>query len=166
MSDESQQSGKSDQATEKLPFEPVSTKKKAPKIPATPNAAKSTSKSAKRLPRDQRPGAQIPEIVSQRMARRMTVFSGIPTLLGMMTFVASYFLVKQAGVDLPPSVVLIVSLGFFGLGVVGLSYGLLSASWDEDRMGSLIGTEQFGVNFGRLRAGWKAARQQRKHPSD
>ncbi len=79
-----------------------------------------------------------------------------------MTFVVSYFLVKQAGVDLPPSVVLLVSAGCFGLGVVGLSYGLLSASWDEENKGSLIGTEQFGVNFGRLRAGWKEGKQQKK----
>ncbi len=92
----------------------------------------------------------------------MAWFSGIPTVLGMMTFVASYFLVKQAGLDLPPSVVLLVSAGFFGLGVVGLSYGLLSASWDEENEGSLIGTEQFGVNFGRLRAGWKEGKQQKK----
>jgi UDP-N-acetylmuramyl pentapeptide phosphotransferase/UDP-N-acetylglucosamine-1-phosphate transferase len=94
----------------------------------------------------------------------MAVFSGIPTGMGMATFVVSYFLVR-AKVDLPPSVVLLVSLGFFGLGVVGLSYGLLSASWDEDQAGSLIGTEQFGVNFGRLQAGWKEARQQKKGSS-
>lgn len=92
----------------------------------------------------------------------MAWFSGIPTFCGMMTFVVSYFLVKQAGVDLPPSVVLLVSAGCFGLGVVGLSYGLLSASWDEENVGSLIGTEQFGVNFGRLRAGWKEGKQQKK----
>ncbi|MFM2431788.1 MAG: hypothetical protein RLZZ511_3001 [Cyanobacteriota bacterium] len=159
MSDESQKSGKSDPVAEKLPFEPTSTKKKAPKVPAS-----NAKKSAPRVPRDQRPDAQIPEVVSQRMARRMAVFSGIPTVLGMLTFVASYFLVK-AKVDLPPSVVLLVSLGFFGLGVVGLSYGLLSASWDEDKEGSLIGTEQFGVNFGRLQAGWKEARQQKKGSS-
>jgi Photosynthesis affected mutant 68 len=96
------------------------------------------------------------------MARRMAIFSGVPTFLGMMTFVVSYFLVKQTDIDLPPSVVLLVSMGCFGLGVVGLSYGLLSASWDEDNVGSLLGTEQFGVNFGRLRAGWKEGRQQKK----
>jgi Photosynthesis affected mutant 68 len=155
MSDESQKSGKSDSEAAKLPFEPASTKKKPPKV------AKSKSASP-RAPRNQRPDAQIPEIVSQRMGRRMAWFSGIPTFCGMMTFVVSYFLVKQAGVDLPPSVVLLVSAGCFGLGVVGLSYGLLSASWEEDNVGSLIGAEQFGVNLGRLRAGWKEGRQQRK----
>jgi Photosynthesis affected mutant 68 len=155
MSDESQKSGKSNSEAAKLPFEPVSTAKKPPKV------AKST-KSAPRPPRNQRPDAQIPAVVSQRMGRRMAWFSGIPTVLGMMTFVVSYVLVKQAGLDLPPSVVLLVSAGCFGLGVVGLSYGLLSASWDEENVGSLIGAEQFGVNFGRLRAGWKEGKQQKK----
>jgi Photosynthesis affected mutant 68 len=156
MSDETQKSGKSNPEAANLPFEPASTKKKPPQV------AKSNKSSSQRPPRNQRPDAQIPEIVSQRMGRRMAWFSGIPTFCGMMTFVASYFLVKQAGLDLPPSVVLLVSAGFFGLGVVGLSYGLLSASWDEDNAGSLIGTEQFGVNLGRLRAGWKESKQQKK----
>jgi hypothetical protein len=156
MSDETQKSGKSNSEAAKLPFEPVSTQKKPPQV------AKSTQSSSPRPPRNQRPDAQIPEIVSQRMGRRMAWFSGIPTVCGMMTFVASYFLVKQAGLDLPPSVVLLVSAGFFGLGVVGLSYGLLSASWDEENVGSLLGTEQFGVNFGRLQAGWKEGKQQKK----
>lgn len=161
MSDKSKQSGKETQAADQLPFEPASKKQKTPKVSATSKATNKSSKT-KRIPRNQRPDAQIPEVVSQRMSRRMAFFSGVPTVCGMATFVVSYFLVMQAGVDLPPSAVLIVSLGFFGLGVVGLSYGLLSASWDEDQVGSLLGTEQFGVNFGRLRAGWKEARQQKK----
>jgi Photosynthesis affected mutant 68 len=156
MSDESPKSGKSDSEAAKLPFEPVSSVKKPPKV------AKSNQSSRPLPSRNQRPDAQIPEIVSQRMGRRMAWFSGIPTVLGMMTFVVSYFLVKQVGLDLPPSVVLLVSAGCFGLGVVGLSYGLLSASWDEENVGSLMGTEQFGVNFGRLRAGWKEGKQQKK----
>lgn len=75
-----------------------------------------------------------------------------------MTFVISYFIVKQGGVKLPPSAVLLVSLGFFGLGVLGLSYGILSASWEEDQPGSLLGFEQFGVNFARVRASIKEAK--------
>jgi hypothetical protein len=43
------------------------------------------------------------------------------------------------------------------LGVLGLSYGVLSASW-EDKPGSLLGNEQIGVNISRLRASIKAMR--------
>jgi hypothetical protein len=38
----------------------------------------------------------------------------------------------------------------FLLGLLGLSYGVLSASW-EDAPGSLIGSEQIVLNIGRLR---------------
>ena len=51
------------------------------------------------------------------------------------------------------------SLLFLGLGVVGLSYGLLSASWDERSEGSLLGFEQFPDNFGRMQEAWKGARK-------
>jgi hypothetical protein len=89
----------------------------------------------------------------------MAAFSGIPTLCGMLTFVVSYFLVSRGVLKLPPVAVLIVSLGWFGLGVVGLSYGVLSASWDEEQAGSLLGWEQFTVNFGRTTAAWRSGQQ-------
>lgn len=38
----------------------------------------------------------------------------------------------------------------FFLGLVGLSYGVLSASWDEDEEGSFLGIEEFQTNVGRL----------------
>lgn len=95
------------------------------------------------------------------MARRMAFFSGVPTALGMATFVVSYILVVRLHYKIPNTAVLLVSLAFFGLGVLGLSYGLLSASWDEDRVGSLLGSEEFGANTSRILKAWKEARQQR-----
>lgn len=103
--------------------------------------------------------AGIPEVVSQRMARRMGLFCGIPTACGMLTFVISYFIVTQNLFDLPTVVVLLISLGFFGLGVLGLSYGALSASWDEERVGTWLGWDDFKTNFGRTVASWRSARQ-------
>ena len=46
----------------------------------------------------------------------------------------------------------------FLLGLLGLSYGVLSSSW-EDAPGSLLGSEQIGLNVGRIRASLKAMRQ-------
>jgi hypothetical protein len=88
------------------------------------------------------------------MARRIAIATGIPTLLGMSTFVGSYLLVSRSVLDIPPAVTLVTSGGFFLLGVLGLSYGVLSASW-EDAAGSLLGLEQIGVNLGRLRSAFK-----------
>jgi hypothetical protein len=60
--------------------------------------------------------------------------------------------------DLPNTAVLLVSMGCFGLGVLGLSYGVLSASWDEEVSGSTLGWEEFNTNFGRMREAWRAAK--------
>ncbi len=125
------------------------------KAAPTPVAVSQTSKKAA----VDRQSMGIPEAVSQRMARRMALFCGLPTSLGMLTFVASYIVVSQNWFKLPNVAVVLVSMGFFGLGVLGLSYGILSASWDESRPGSLLGTEEFGVNFARMREAWKANRQ-------
>jgi hypothetical protein len=106
---------------------------------------------------EQKPVASsgIPEAVSQRMVRRMAYFCGIPTFLGISTFIASYQIVTRDLFPLPTSAVLLISLGFFGLGVAGLSYGALSASWDEMSAGSLIGWAEFRTNLGRITQAWR-----------
>jgi hypothetical protein len=88
------------------------------------------------------------------MARRIAVATGIPTVLGMASFIVSYLVVSRGLLDIPPVVTLVTSGGFFLLGVVGLSYGVLSASW-EDAPGTLLGLEQIGKNVGRLRGAFK-----------
>ncbi len=91
----------------------------------------------------------------------MGVFAGVPTFLGMASFVVSYVLLTRHIAEFPNVVVLFVSLGFFGLGTLGLSYGVLSASWQEEEEGSLLGISEFKVNFKRLVAG---LRDRKKKP--
>jgi hypothetical protein len=104
-------------------------------------------------PRTSKPQT-IPPAVANRMARRVAIATGIPTLLGMASFVVSYLVVSKGLLDIPPAVTLVTSGGFFLLGLVGLSYGVLSASW-EDAPGSLLGIEQIGLNVSRLRGSLK-----------
>jgi hypothetical protein len=99
----------------------------------------------------------IPEAVANRMARRIALASGIPSLLGMGVFVVSYLLVSRQIVDVPPGVTLLASGAFFLLGIVGLSYGVLSSSWEVEP-GSLLGREQIGLNLSRLRQSMQALR--------
>jgi pilus assembly protein TadC len=96
---------------------------------------------------------ELPKEISDRMGRRMLVFAGIPTFLGMLVFPIAYSLIKYGGVQLPNVAVVLVSMGFLGLGVLGITYGGLSASWDLGRKGSLLGFEEAKINFHRLKDG-------------
>lgn len=97
----------------------------------------------------------IPEAVSRRMLRRMAVLSGTPVLLGVGIFFLAYYLQSRQIVDFPPVAVLLVTMGCFGLGVLGLTYGVLSASWDTEP-GSLLGLSEFKLNFSRVMDARKA----------
>jgi Photosynthesis affected mutant 68 len=134
--------------------------KRPSKIPA-PSQVSSAPKSKGKPKKSGGREAGIPEQVSKRMVRRMALFCGIPTFLGLASFPASYFMVQQ-GIELPNAAVLLVSLGFLGLGVLGLSYGVLSASWDEDSLGTALGWPEFRLNLGRMIEGWKEARNRNK----
>jgi hypothetical protein len=99
----------------------------------------------------------IPEAVANRMARRIAFATGLPTVMGMAVFIGRYLLVSRQIVDIPPGATLLASGACFLLGVLGLSYGVLSASWEE-KPGTLLGTEQIGLNINRLRASIRAMR--------
>lgn len=102
----------------------------------------------------------IPDHVSNRMVRRVLLLSGVPTLLAMGVFVLSYVLMSQGIMRIEPIVTIGVSGVFFVLGLLGLSYGVLSASWD-DGPGSLLGLEQLGKNLQRLRASLRTTKRDR-----
>ena len=157
----------SDSQGDRLPFEPRKKKKKSDsvgektaKVPAKPKKTLKMSQN-RSTPRSSRPNANlsaIPDVVSKRMGRRMAIFCGIPSVLGMSSLFIFYWLKVKGAVDLPPYLAFAVSIGFLGLGVLGLSYGLFSASWDEERTGSAWGTDEFKVNLGRTRDAWKASK--------
>lgn len=155
MSDEPKSVSDSSQK-DRLPFEKGKNRKKPAKTPpsAPATAAKQTQQA--KVSKDE---MTIPDVVSKRMARRMALLCGVPTFLGMLTFVASYVIVSNHWLKLPNIAVLLVSMGFFGLGVLGLTYGVLSASWDEETPGSILGWNEFTTNWGRMLAAWRGARQ-------
>lgn len=157
---------------EPLPFEPKSRQGTADpaKVDATQSgsaasaAAKSkpqtSSRSPKPVSKPKRSKADgIPEVVSQRMMRRIAWSSGVPSLLGISTFIASYLAVSH-DIPLPTYAVLLVSLGWFGLGVLGVSYGVMSASWDEESPGTVLGVTELQTNWGRMSSAWKETREQ------
>ena len=100
----------------------------------------------------------IPKYVADRMAKRIFFTAGIPTLLGMSVFVISYIIVTRNLAEIPPSSTIAISALFFLLGLGGLSYGILSASWDR-APGSFLGLENIPLNIQRAKAAFKPASQ-------
>ncbi len=106
----------------------------------------------------QKPSTGIPKYVADRMARRIFFTTGIPTILGMSVFVVSYIIVTKNIAEIPPSTTIAVSALFFLLGLAGLSFGILSASWDKEP-GSFFGIENIPMNIQRAKAAFKPATQ-------
>ncbi|HEY9897496.1 MAG TPA: PAM68 family protein [Candidatus Sericytochromatia bacterium] len=147
----------------RLPFEPASVRQKPAKPPVTPavtqsKTPQSTPKPTKGRSSRASTSSSIPEVVSRRMVSRAALYCGVPSVLALLTFVVSYVAIANDVFHPPTAAVLLVSFGFFGLGVLGLSYGPLSASWDEERVGNVIGWNDFKLNFGRLRDSWRTAK--------
>ena len=100
----------------------------------------------------------IPKYVADRMARRIFFTAGMPTLMGMSVFVISYIIVTKNIAEIPPSSTIAISGMFFLLGLAGLSFGILSASWDKEP-GSFFGIENIPLNIQRAKAAFKPATQ-------
>ena len=146
----------------RLPFEPKTKSQKPAKAKSQPPAQSKASggKTTKQPPYSKEEMA-IPKVVSQRMIRRVAAFCGIPTALGISTLIASYLLTIYTDIRLAPIAVLLVNMALFGLGVLGITYGVLSASWDEDRVGNWLGLAEFGTNWGRMVDVWRETRQKK-----
>lgn len=101
------------------------------------------------------PSNYIPPEVSQRMVRRVAILAGIPSVLGVSAFFINYYLLVQKIVELPTWVTAAETLALFGLGFVGISYGVLSASWEPSTAGSWLGFAEFRFNLSVLIQQWK-----------
>lgn len=89
----------------------------------------------------------IPEVVTNRMMRRMVFSVGIPLLVGLLFFLLFYYLKVVVKLDVPTWIPFIVSLFFFGSALLGVSYGIVSSSWDPLREGSLLGWNEAQKNW-------------------
>ena len=98
----------------------------------------------------------IPKYVANRMARRIAFTTGIPTISGMGVFIGSYFLISKGIAEISPTVTLVSSAMCFLVGLLGLSYGILSASWDLNP-GSFFGFENIKPNINRMKDAFKTS---------
>lgn len=103
--------------------------------------------------------AAIPERVAQRMGKRMLPFVGIPLFGGMGAFVAFWYFATYKGVEFEPVVVAATTIGLLAISLLGITYSVLSASWDDDREGGALGVEEFKKNVGSVTQGVKRSRE-------
>jgi len=122
------------------------------------NAFKNIEKKVPTLTPITKQSTGIPKYVADRMARRIFFTAGIPTLMGMSVFVVSYIIVTRNIAEIPPSSTIAISALFFLLGLGGLSFGILSASWDKEP-GSFFGIENIPLNIERAKAAFRPASQ-------
>ena len=101
----------------------------------------------------------IPKYVANRMARRIVFTTGIPTLSGMGVFIGSYILISRGIAEISPTVTLVSSAMCFLFGLLGLSYGILSASWDLNP-GSFLGFENIKPNINRMKDAFKSTKKE------
>nr|XP_043607217.1 protein PAM68, chloroplastic [Erigeron canadensis] len=95
----------------------------------------------------EREAGVIPEIVTNRMIGRIGLSVGIPLLIGLCFFPFFYYLKVGLKIDVPTWVPFIVSFVFFGTALAGVSYGIVSTSWDPMREGSLLGWNEAQKNW-------------------
>jgi Photosynthesis affected mutant 68 len=154
-----------EESRKSIPFEPPSNKPRKPagKKKSAPVTKPQPPAPAKAVKAKKGSSGQIPEIVSNRMIRRALFFCGTPMLLGMSVFLLGYFAIINHWFPVSNTVVLLSSMACLGLSVLGLSYGILSACWEEDSSikGSLLGWAEFKTNFGRMAAAYRENKRMR-----
>lgn len=155
-----------------------SQRSKRPAVPGLESANPTTQKATVDKPRkaqperpsrsqpdySDQPSNFIPEEVSIRMIRRVVLFSGIPTFLGLSSFGINYYLITRDIVQVPSYFTLLETGAFFGLGFLGITYGVLSASWEMDP-GSPLGVGEFKTNLANLTAQWRQRSQEKRSQS-
>lgn len=89
----------------------------------------------------------IPEVVTNRMISRMGFSVGIPVTIGLLFFPFFYYLKVGLKIDVPTWIPFIVSFFFLGSALLGVSYGIVSSSWDPLREGSFLGWTEAQKNW-------------------
>ncbi|KAJ8554380.1 hypothetical protein K7X08_025058 [Anisodus acutangulus] len=87
---------------------------------------------------------KIPTEIWERIIGRILFYVGAP-LIGGVILLQIFDIVKQQKLlDLPIWLPFFTTFITFGASALGAAYGTLSASWDPEKQGSLIGLEELG----------------------
>lgn len=118
--------------------------KKPPTTPTTPFVPQGLTSEEKA---EEAEDDVIPEVVTDRILKRLVLTVGMPLVLGLGFFPLFYYLKVVQKVDVPDWLPLISSVATFGLAGLGISYGVISTSWDPQREGTLLGWKEAKANW-------------------
>lgn len=107
--------------------------------------------------------AVMPPKVAERAAKRGMVIGGSFYGTMLACFAGGILLYKTQDLIIPPTLMAFVTLALVALAIAGSSYGLMSASWEEDKEGSVLGVEEFGNNVKAIGEGFRKATMQNEY---
>lgn len=107
-------------------------------------------------------GGAVPEIVADRMIKRIAFFFGIPVFGGLAIFVGAFFVSKKYDIVVPPNLIAYATQLPFVIGLIGITYAIISSSWEMEEEGSALGIKEFKTNFQRIRDGLARSRDTEK----
>ena len=100
----------------------------------------------------------VPQRVADRMITRIALGAGLPVFGGLAIFAGALIYGKKYDVVVPPNLLAYATQLPFIIGLLGITYGILSSSWEEED-GSLLGLEEFKTNLSRIQDGLKNTRE-------
>ena len=116
--------------------------------PVSPPILQHTESAIAEAPERREEVQEVSEVVNERMLRRIIAFCGLPTFTGFALFPLFWYLKVILKLEVPMIAVYAVQTLVLGSGFLGITYGIMSASWDPAVEGSLLGVEQFRLNAG------------------
>jgi len=103
--------------------------------------------------------AVIPEQVATRMGMRMLPFVGVPLFGGMGVFVGFWYMATYRDLEFQPTLVAASTIAVLVVGLLGITYSVMSASWDPEEKGSAVGVKEFATNIRSIQDGLRRSRE-------
>ncbi|KAG5188670.1 hypothetical protein JKP88DRAFT_234176 [Tribonema minus] len=119
-------------------------------------------KAAQAITKDNPDAGVIPDLVANRMLARMIPFFVLPVLAGVGVFVYFFVLAKRYDTSFQPGMVAFATQAPFAISLVGITYAILSASWDPEREGSALGFDEFRSNAGAILEGLRRSSERQE----
>ncbi|KAK9672588.1 hypothetical protein RND81_12G110300 [Saponaria officinalis] len=126
------------------------TSKNSTSIQKKENASKTSSNKQEEGEEDD--DDTIPQVVFDRMLKRILASVGLPMGIGLLILKVIDYLKEEQIWDVPLWVAFMTTFVFLGSSVLGVAYGSLSTSWNADKTGSLLGFNEAKENWTQM---WK-----------